>query len=129
MIGALPIMVIREMRDTARQPLSYLLRLLGASALIGMLAFTFVEGGDMMEHGGLVFARLHATLLVAIWVLVPLVTADCISRERREQTLPMLFLTPIKPRHIVLAKGLAVLVRRRGNRPGTRDAGGRLSVG
>src|SRR5690348_11076833 len=103
----LPILLAREMRSAARQPLSYFLRLLGAAALIAMLAFTIIEGGDTMEHGGLVFARLHATLLVAIWVLVPLFTADCISRERREQTLPMLFLTPLKPRHIVLAKGLA----------------------
>lgn len=106
-MSGLPILVVREMRSMARQPLSYGLRLLGAAALIAMLAFTFVEGGDTMDHGGQVFARLHATLLVAIWVLVPLFTADCISRERREQTLPMLFLTPLKPRHIVLAKGLA----------------------
>jgi len=34
-------------------------------------------------------------------------TADCISRERREGTLPLLFLTPLKAKDIVMAKGFA----------------------
>jgi ABC-type transport system involved in multi-copper enzyme maturation permease subunit len=41
-----------------------------------------------------------------LWLLEPLGAADCISRERREGTLGMLFLTPLKPAHIVIAKGL-----------------------
>jgi ABC-type transport system involved in multi-copper enzyme maturation permease subunit len=45
-------------------------------------------------------------LFVAIWVLVPLLAADCISRERRDGTLGLLFLTPLKARDIVVAKGL-----------------------
>jgi ABC-type transport system involved in multi-copper enzyme maturation permease subunit len=38
---------------------------------------------------------------------VPFLTADCISRERREGTLPLLFLTPLSARDIVYAKGFA----------------------
>jgi ABC-type transport system involved in multi-copper enzyme maturation permease subunit len=57
--------------------------------------------------GGKVFGYLHLTLFCATWVLVPLLTADCLSRERREGTLPLLFLTSLKPRGIVLAKALA----------------------
>ncbi len=38
-------------------------------------------------------------------------TADCISRERREGTLPLLFLTPLKAHDIVYAKGLAHVLR------------------
>ena len=56
--------------------------------------------------GSRLFAALHSTLFGAIWVLVPLLTADCISRERREGTLGLLFLTPLKGTDIVVAKGL-----------------------
>ena len=42
-----------------------------------------------------------------IWLGVPLTVADCLSRERREGTVGLLFLTPLKARDIVLAKGLA----------------------
>jgi hypothetical protein len=53
------------------------------------------------------FGRLHCALFCAIWVLVPMLTADCISRERREGTLGLLFMTSLKGRDIVVAKGLA----------------------
>src|SRR5579859_532331 len=100
-------LIAREMRSAARQPFTYYLRTLSVAALLTVLAFMIVEGQGDLDRGGRAFARLHATLLIAIWVLVPLLTADCISRERREQTLPILFLTPLKPRHIVMAKGMA----------------------
>jgi ABC-type transport system involved in cytochrome c biogenesis permease component len=57
--------------------------------------------------GGKVFGYLHLTLFCATWILVPLLTGDCLSREQREGTLPLLFLTPLKPSGIVLAKALA----------------------
>jgi ABC-type transport system involved in multi-copper enzyme maturation permease subunit len=69
---------------------------------VAILEPFFTTGG-----GGRVFGYLHFTLFCAIWILVPLLTADCLSRERREGTLPLLFLTPLKPRGIVLAKTLA----------------------
>src|SRR2546425_8760588 len=55
----------------------------------------------------MLFGYMHATLFFAIWILVPLSAADCISRERREGTLGLLFLTPLKSADIVIAKGLA----------------------
>jgi ABC-type transport system involved in multi-copper enzyme maturation permease subunit len=42
---------------------------------------------------------------------VPLLAADTISRERREGTLPLLFLTPLKPRGIVYGKGMVHALR------------------
>src|SRR5262249_25569416 len=50
------------------------------------------------------FGQLNATLFVAIWVFGPLLTADSISGEKRDGTLGLLFLTPLKPIEIVLAK-------------------------
>ena len=42
---------------------------------------------------------------------MPLLAADCISHERREGTIGLLFLTPLKAREIVLSKGLVHGVR------------------
>jgi ABC-type transport system involved in multi-copper enzyme maturation permease subunit len=95
----------RELRATARQAFTYHLRLLGVLSLVAVLV-VFALHGDIGPHsGGQLFSGLHCALFVAIWLLVPLLTADCISRERREGTLPLLFLTPLKARDLVWAKG------------------------
>lgn len=76
-------------------------------AVVAALAMVFlVFGGSNLEpgEGGRVFALLHLTIFWTIWLCVPLMTADCISRERREQTLGLLFLTPLKPWEVVTAK-------------------------
>jgi ABC-type transport system involved in multi-copper enzyme maturation permease subunit len=100
-------LIAREMRSAARQPFTYYLRILGVGVLLLVTTYMIIDGRGETGRGGQVFARLHSTLLTSIWVLVPLLTADCISRERREHTLSILFLTPLKPRQIVLAKGMA----------------------
>src|SRR5258708_6014853 len=102
----LPVL-IRELRVEARHSFTYWLRVLGAGALVLVGASGILGTGLSMNKGGPLFARLHLTLLCSIWVLVPLVTADCISRERREGTLGLLFLTPLTAQGIVMAKGLA----------------------
>jgi len=104
----------REVRVAARTPATYWLRVLGAAALLVVGAiFWRTEGvrGMGFRQGGSWFAAMHQTLFWTIWVLVPVMTADCISRERREGTLGLLFLTPLKARDIVLAKGFAYGVR------------------
>jgi ABC-type transport system involved in multi-copper enzyme maturation permease subunit len=54
--------------------------------------------------GTTLFGSLDATLFAAIWVLAPLLAADAISRERREGTLGLLFLTPLTATGVVLGK-------------------------
>jgi ABC-type transport system involved in multi-copper enzyme maturation permease subunit len=99
--------IVRELRQQARQKFTFTLRGLGAglmtiAAVLFALQYSF---GPYL--GGWLFAGLHITLFYAIWVLVPLSASDCISRERREGTLGLLFLTPLRAREIVLAKALA----------------------
>jgi ABC-type transport system involved in multi-copper enzyme maturation permease subunit len=97
----------RELRASARQPFTYHLRLFGVAALLLVgLRLSLRAGGESLS-GRELFEALHRTLLGAIWVLVPMLTADCISRERREGTLGLLFLTPLRWTDIVVAKGLA----------------------
>lgn len=103
--------ITRELRASARQSFTYALRVLGVLALLIVLGVFGMNGGLGRENGSRLFSSLHCTLFLAIWVLVPLLTADCISRERREGTLPLLFLTDLRPRDIVYAKGMAHSLR------------------
>lgn len=106
----LPI-VEREMRASARQSFTYSLRGLGVVVLVVASILFGRRVGFGADVGRDLFMALHGTLFGAIWVLVPMLAADCISRERREGTLGLLFLTPLKGRDIVVAKGLAQALR------------------
>jgi ABC-type transport system involved in multi-copper enzyme maturation permease subunit len=97
----------RELRAAARQPFTYHLRLLGVAALLLAGLMFGLDYGFGANRGVALFGRLHTALFVAIWVLVPLLTADCLSRERREGTLGLLFMTPLRAGGVVIAKGLA----------------------
>lgn len=101
--------IVREMRAAARQPFTYTGRLCGAAVLLGIAMFFGLQdpGAGAKSAGGQLFFLLNRMLSLALWVLVPLMTADCISRERREGTLPLLFLTPLRAYEIVLAKSIA----------------------
>jgi ABC-type transport system involved in cytochrome c biogenesis permease component len=101
---ALPV-IARELRAESRKPFTYWLRVLGAGLLWVVVLLSWGDGPS--NRGDRLFQTLHAALFFSIWVFVPLVTADCISRERREGTLGLLFLTPLKAGHIAVAKSLA----------------------
>ena len=57
-----------------------------------------------LVFGSALFGYINALLFTAIWILVPLLTADSLSRERREGTLGLLFLTPLTARGVVVGK-------------------------
>jgi ABC-type transport system involved in multi-copper enzyme maturation permease subunit len=100
--------IARELRASARQPFTYYLRLLGASAvLFACLLFLLEQYSFGSNVGGQLFGRLHFSLFWSVWVLVPVLAADCLSREKREGTLGLLFLTALKANDIVVAKVLA----------------------
>jgi ABC-type transport system involved in multi-copper enzyme maturation permease subunit len=90
------------MRAEARRPFTYWLRVVAAGLLL-LVTVAVMLGG--IGSGTIVFGALHSLLFASIWLVVPLLTADCISRERREGTLGLLFLTPLRARGIILAKG------------------------
>jgi ABC-type transport system involved in multi-copper enzyme maturation permease subunit len=99
--------ITRELRAQSRQPFTYWLRALGVVALLGGAILFINERLFEANLGGALFGLMHLLGYCAIWFLVPLGVADCISRERREGTLGLLFLTPLKPPHIVIAKSIA----------------------
>ncbi len=101
----------RELRVTARSKSTFWLR---TTAVVLMLAAAavFAFNQDFAPgKGAALLTYLHACLFVGIWIFVPAMTADCLSRERREGTLSLLFLTNLRPFDIVLAKATVHALR------------------
>ena len=96
--------IVREVRVQARQKFTYTLRMLGAAAVLGALVSWALSHGLLPGQGGHIFVYIHCTLLWAIWILVPLSTADCVSREMREGTLGLLLLTHLTARDLSLTR-------------------------
>src|SRR5688572_20525220 len=99
--------IVREVREQARQNFTYSLRMLGVVAVLAACLWSVLNRGLLPGSGGQVFTWIHSALLFAIWLLVPLSASDCLSRERRDGTLGLLLLTPLNARDIVFAKGAA----------------------
>jgi ABC-type transport system involved in multi-copper enzyme maturation permease subunit len=98
-------LIVRELRVEARRGANYWLRVLAAGVLILTFASIMVAAPpDPAAWGATLFAGLNLTLLYAVWILVPLMTADCISREKREGTLGLLFLTPLTVLDVIASK-------------------------
>jgi ABC-type transport system involved in multi-copper enzyme maturation permease subunit len=83
------------------------MRVLAMSGMLTVVVFFVLTRGLHPGNGADLFVWLHQTLFGLVWILVPLMTADVISRERREGTLGLLFLTPLTASNIVVAKSLA----------------------
>jgi len=101
----------RELAASARQTSTYSSRTAGAATLLAVCAYVGLQHQFGMGLGTVLFARLHTALLAAIWLFIPMLIADCISRERREGTLSLLVLTALRPRDIIIAKGLTQSLR------------------
>lgn len=115
----LPAVLLRELRAAARRRGTYWLRTtVAAGALLtlflhgvgGRVAATLGTGGTV-QQGAELFALLHTMLSVFLLLAAPLIAADTLAREKREGTLPLLGLTPLRPFEIVLGKAAAQIVR------------------
>ncbi len=97
----------RELLVSARRPASYWTRS-GFVGLLILLVSLVVWSPIWSRAGGLqgvAFFIISAILLFCYSLLSGVVlTADCLSSERREGTLPLLFLTDLKASHVVLGK-------------------------
>jgi ABC-type Na+ efflux pump permease subunit len=109
-IGGIWPVVQRELREGARRPLNYWLRVgAGAAGVLLVVDVTQIQAAHVPENfmGLFLFPRLHFLLMGLICLMVPCMTADCIAREKREGTLGLLLLTPLTAGGIVAGKGLA----------------------
>src|SRR2546430_8847976 len=129
-MSVLPV-IVRELRAQARQPLAYWLRLAGGFSLVAAIASAFwalqttrawagspwiARGGNPVPNpfqtfGTALFGKLNLFIFAAIWLFVPLAAADAVSRERREGTLALLYLTELRAFGIVLGKTFVHVLR------------------
>lgn len=106
-MNAWPVMQ-RELRAEARNKSNYWTRVYAGLLLVIMFAgvMFLAEEVSPSRLGGLLFGNLHTVIAVLIWLGAPLMTADCIARERRDGTLGLLFLTPLPPSGLAIGKSL-----------------------
>jgi len=101
----LPI-VARELRVGARRSSSYWLRAAaGAGAILaGIWWLMIARGQPAAEIGPPMFGFMGVVILLYTLLSGILFTADCLTREKREGTLGLLFLTDLNGLDIVLGK-------------------------
>ncbi len=104
----LPI-VMRELRVAARRRSTYWVRLLVALAaiIIGAGILFLYQGTPPELVGSYIFKSLTALSIFYCLISGRLTTADCISEEKREGTLGLLFLTDLKGYDVVFGKLVA----------------------
>jgi ABC-type transport system involved in cytochrome c biogenesis permease component len=97
--------VERELRTAARRQGTYWSRL--AAAILGwaVAAWILVAASDIgMQTGAIVFQVLAVLVFVYAALAGLLATADCLSEEKRDGTLGLLFLTDLKGYDVVFGK-------------------------
>src|ERR1051326_761484 len=91
----------RELRIQARTRATYGLRGRGALRAVGALVWCFftMKRGIFEEprKGPWLFALLHTGICLFFAGTCPFMVADTLARERREGTLGILLLTPLRP--------------------------------
>jgi ABC-type transport system involved in multi-copper enzyme maturation permease subunit len=104
-------LIIREMASAAGSPAQYRLRtLVGGLGLFSLWVSTSKEV-PVAESGRVMFEAIHAAVLLLLAIVAPILTADTISRERREGTLDLLFLTPLTAKKIISSKFIVQVLR------------------
>lgn len=104
-------LMVRELRIEARRPWNYWSRT--AAGAVVVLSFFLVAGARLWDSVKGIELFLAASWLTQtlIWVFASMLTADCLSKEKREGTLGLLFLTPLTSAGIVVAKSIVHALR------------------
>src|SRR2546423_5565248 len=100
--------VERELRVAARRGITYWLRfLLAVAAFVTWLVLLAASNSPGQQKGKMLFLAVGVLALGFALVAGMFSTADCLSEEKREGTLGLLFLTPLKGYDVVLGKLIA----------------------
>ena len=95
----------RELLEHARRASTHWLRVAGAAGIMFLCwRVTGTQGTLLGGSGRPLFLGLNKLLFLLIWLVAPVMTADCLSREKREETIGLLFLTPLRPWELILGK-------------------------
>ncbi|MFO1513971.1 MAG: ABC transporter permease subunit [Verrucomicrobiota bacterium] len=101
----LPI-VERELRTAARQRVTHWMRLIAAGLALTIWFMLAVFGNNLTssQRATAIFWTINILSLGFAMLAGVFLTADCLSEERREGTLGLLFLTDLKGHDVVLGK-------------------------
>ncbi len=101
----LPI-VERELRTAARQRVTHWMRLIAAGLALTIWFILAVFGNNLTasQRATAIFGTINILSLGFAMLAGVFLTADCLSEERREGTLGLLFLTDLKGHDVVLGK-------------------------
>jgi len=96
----------RELRAAARQKATYRIRWVTAAAFLGLLIWMLWVFGGFRSNvaGSRIFQALSTVTFLYCLVIGAIRTADCISWEKREGTLGLLFLTNLNSAEILAGK-------------------------
>ena len=96
----------RELRSTARQKATYRVRWITAGIFLGLLVWLLWAFGGLTNQRAVprIFRVYSVLTLLYCLFMSTARTADCISVERREGTLGLLFLTNLNSSEIILGK-------------------------
>jgi hypothetical protein len=100
----------RELRVQSRRPATYYTRLAWGLAALFALALGSWDN-PKIHNGEYLLSIIHLTFAFMLLLLPPLACADCLSRERRESTLGLLFLTPLTARQLIREKFFSQFLR------------------
>src|SRR5437870_941886 len=112
LMTVLPI-VERELRVASRRRATYRMRVtaaLAAMATFGWIMLTFLQTIPSTWQGRYLFRVLFGFAFVYCLLIGARLTADCLSEEKREGTLGLLFLTDLKGYDVVFGKLVATSV-------------------
>jgi ABC-type transport system involved in cytochrome c biogenesis permease component len=106
----------RELRVSARNKATYRLRIffaMGGSAIAGVLLLfnEMTRGSAGMQIGMAIFQILKFVSFLFACAAGVFLTSDCLSEEKRDGTLGLLFLTDLRGHDVVLGKLLATSLR------------------
>ena len=105
-------LISRELKGMSRQGQLYWIRVIGGGLGILSLALLLLRDVEIgAALGARMFQVLNWSVSFAILLVGPVITADCIAVEKREGTLGLLFLAPLTPRDIILAKAITNAIR------------------
>jgi ABC-type transport system involved in multi-copper enzyme maturation permease subunit len=104
--------VERELRQLSRKAMTYHTRTLTALAVtlisLGVMAVSLGAGKTPPQLGRLLFMSLTLVIFAFSLLSGPVLTADCLSEEKRMGTMGLLFLTSLRGPHIVAGKLVAL---------------------
>ncbi len=109
----LPVLV-KDLTEQAAQRRTYLIRFVYGLVLFvssGVLFYANLgieaSARQTLGRGSTYFALLLTFQIVAMYIVIPLLTAGAIAAERQRETLVLLLLSPLTPRQIILQKYLS----------------------